>query len=335
MKIKNKRHSFRLSGIKSKLLLSFASLVTIALTALCIVSIYNSSNALKAEAENSIVELSMVSADLVHKNLIIQKGTLDVLVQHEDVKSMRWFRQLPIIDRYTRTTDFTTLGILTPDGNAQYTDGRTVTLANNDPSRKSLEGVTTAHLSVSPATGEASLIYAVPILLGKDVVGSVIGRMDCYKLSEITDKIGYGESGFSYIIDGEGNIIAHENREWVSSQFNPIKMANEDPTYQGMATIFNKILEERSGVGAFEFQGEDLYVGYSPIYGTDWTLVICAYSSEVLSSITPMALTLINIGIATLLIALVIVFIIGNVLTKPIIQSIQYAKKISNLDLTG
>ena len=338
MNKKNLRQFLRLRGIRSRLLFASTGIVSIALITLCLVSVLNSAKALRTEAEKSLTEIANVSADLAQRDMELQKSTLDVIVQHEDIKSMRWFRQLPIIDRYTsdrytRTTDYTAIGIMTPEGEVQYTDGRSVTLADNDPARKALEGVHAVNLGVSPATGEVVLMYSVPILVGRDIVGAVIGRLDGIRLSEITDQIGYGERGYSYIINAEGNIIAHENREWVSSQFNPIEMAKEDSSYQGMATLVNMMLEEKSGIGEFEYDGDKLYVGFSPIDGTDWTLVICAYQDEVFESVAPLRNTLIIVGVVTLLVALVIIFIVGTLFTAPIVKSIQYAKKISTLDL--
>lgn len=131
MNKKNLRQFLRLRGIRSRLLFTSTGIVSIALITLCLVSVLNSAKALRTEAEKSLTEIANVSADLAQRDMELQKSTLDVIVQHEDIKSMRWFRQLPIIDRYTRTTDYTAIGIMTPEGEVQYTDGRSVTLADN------------------------------------------------------------------------------------------------------------------------------------------------------------------------------------------------------------
>ena len=59
--------------------------------------------------------------------------------------------------------------------------------------------------------------------------------------------MGYGENGYGYIINGNGTIIAHPDREKVINQFNPIEEAKNDKSMESHAELIEKALAERNG----------------------------------------------------------------------------------------
>jgi len=146
----------------------------------------------------------------------------------------------------------------------------------------------TIDLAFNRATNELSLLNAVPIKKSGKVVGFLTGRSDGTALSEIIDDTGSGESGCGYIINGEGTVIAHPDRDLVLSEFNAIEAVKEDKSLKSVAGLIETILVGKSGISNYSYDGNDLYAGYSPIEGTDWTLVIVAKEDEVLGAISHM-----------------------------------------------
>ena len=155
--------AFRLYGIKGKLLLYFSVLVTVAIVTLSTISTLSAKQSLTLETEKNLVDLADVSTDLVYSQLEIQRITLDVIAHHEDIRSMNWNLQEPIIKNYVNTTGFSEIGIMTRDGLVRYSDGSTVTLSKDDPVRKSLFGFDTVYLDINPEKDEQVLVMAVPI----------------------------------------------------------------------------------------------------------------------------------------------------------------------------
>ena len=105
-----------------------------------------------------------------------------------------------------------------------------IQLEKEDPALKVFEGEPVSYFGMSPATGEPVLIYAVPIYQNTKIVGGLLGRYQGVSLSDFSDAITYGKDGYAYIVNAEGIIIAHKDRDKVRSQFNPIKEAEKDPS---------------------------------------------------------------------------------------------------------
>jgi len=177
-------------------------------------------------------------------------------------------------------------------------------------------------------------MYATPIEKNGKIVGALIGRRDGNALSMITDDAGFGNSGYGYIINSSGIVVAHPDREKVINQFNPIEESKNNESLKSSADLFEKILVEKTGVSDYSFEGNNLYAGYAPIEGSEWIFIITANQDEVLSSIPELENSIMNVLLIVLAISIVIAYIIGSSITKPIILAVQHSKKIASLDLT-
>lgn len=58
-------------------------------------------------------------------------------------------------------------------------------------------------------------MYAVPIKDNGAVLGVLLARRDGNALAEITSDMGYGETGYAYVINDKGIVVAHPNRDLV------------------------------------------------------------------------------------------------------------------------
>ena len=93
-------------------------------------------------------------------------------------------------------------------------------------------------------------------------------------------------------------------------------------------------MEEKSGVSTYSFDGKDLYAGYAPIKGTDWTMVIVANQDEVLKEIPTMTRNIVGMGIVILILCIIVAYIIGYLISKPIIIATEYSELLARFDLS-
>ena len=187
---------------------------------------------------------------------------------------------------------------------------------------------------LSRVTNQVVMMYATPIFRDNKVVGVLIGRRDGNALSDITDDIGYGKDGYSYMINSQGIVVAHPDRDRVLRQENPIEEAKDDEKLKPVAELFKTILSDKKGINNYSFEGQNLYASYAPIDGSEWTFVITANESEVLSSIPKLRNILLLVTVIILIFSIVITYFIGNSISKPIIQAVKHAEVISSLDVT-
>jgi methyl-accepting chemotaxis protein len=324
-----------MKSIKTKLVIYFSILILLSSITLGLVSIQRASDSLTGESEKALSSLAFDAARLTGSRVEIQKKALEMIALGKDIQSMDWTIQLPLLQEQIKSTNFIVLGVVQLDGTTNYSDGSTSQLGDRDYIKKALSGeINVSDLLVSKVTNSVVLMYAAPIKQDGKVVGALIGRRDGNALSEITDDTGYGESGYAYIINDKGIVVAHKDREKVLNQFDPIELSKNDDSLKSLATEFEKILKEKTGISSYTFDGNDLYAAYSPIKDSNWTLVITANKNEVLSEMSSLANIIMIIMVIVLLVSIVIAYIIGHSITKPIIQAVRHTERIANLDLT-
>jgi methyl-accepting chemotaxis protein len=324
-----------MKSIKSALIVYFSIIILVSSLALGYISLTNSRKSLTKVSEQSLLSLAGESAKLTASRLETQIRTLQMLAIDEEIQSMNWTIQQDILKERVKETDFMDIAVVDLNGNASYSDGTTSELADREYVQKALAGdANISDVLISKVTGEPVIMIAAPINKDGKVVGALIGRRDGNSISEIVDDTGYGENGYGYIVNGKGTVIAHPDREKVLTQFNPIEAVKTNNKLTSVADIIQHIITEKEGVRTYSFEGKDLYAGYKAIEGTDWIFVITANSKEVLAAIPELQTLIFIAAVTILLISIVLVYIIGNSISKPIIKTVKLSEKISNLDIT-
>lgn len=322
-------------SIKTKLVVYFSILILLSATTIGFISMRNASKAIVKEAEDALEALSFEGASVTESRIQTQKQTLLVIAGMQDIQSMDWTLQRAILQRQVERTNFLEMGIVSLNGTAYYSDGSTAQLGDRDYVKRALGGETVvSDLIVSKVTNELVMMYATPIERGGKVVGALIGRRDGNALSDITNDIKFGENGYAYMINDNGIVVAHPNKDRVINQYDPIEEAKSDKTQKSVATLFETIIEEKMGVSDYNFNDQDLYAGYAPVEGSDWILVITADADEVLAAIPTMRNAIMISVALILLVSIAITYYIGNSIAKPIVQVAEYSDLIANLDIT-
>ncbi|MPW27296.1 HAMP domain-containing protein [Alkalibaculum sp. M08DMB] len=322
-------------SIKTKLIIYFSVLIFISTVTLGVVSLYQASNIVTAEAESTLEKISLDGAELIESRMTNQRESLETLASLDAIKTMDWEVQLPILQGQVERDNSHVYGVMFPDGTVNYVDGRVIKLEESDPISRALAGdMHVLNFGVSPVNGDIVMMYATPIKEGDKVVGALLRRSDGGALSEITDNLGL-EYGQAYMIDANGVMIAFPDRDMVINQFNPIEAAQEDKTLASMAELTQKMIDEKQGVSIWtNTAGKVEYAGYAPIDNTSWILVVDADRDEVLSAIPGLQRTSMIIIAIIFLISIIFTYFVGNLITKPIVKVIDIAKNISNLDIT-
>ncbi len=259
-----------------------------------------------------------------------------MMVLDKDMGTMDLSTQMTIVKQILPSTDFLDIAVVDLNGTAYYTDGSTAELGDRDYIHKALQGESVvSDVLISKVTNEPVIMVATPIYQGSSIVGALVGRRDGNALSNLMDDTGYGKEGYGYIINSKGVVIAHPDRDKVINQFSPLEAVKEDASLASTAEIFKKILSEDNGIGTYTFNGTDYYAGYSAIEGTDWKLIITAAKKEVLATVPVLIRNIAMNTVVILLVAIIVVFFIGNSIAKPIINTVRHSEKIAVLDLSG
>ena len=338
---------FNFTGIRMKLIIYIIILIFVAIFTASMVAIKTSSDSLTKEAEQSLKDSAAVSSKYIKNAMEGQRDSLALLTISDNVKSMDLERQKEALESEIGGDGFLELAILNSDGTVNcISSGESFELSETDILRRSLAGnLNIITEGVNPKNKQRSLIYAYPITVEsaeevesaaevestEEVVGALLGYVDIVSLTHFSNESG-SKSG--YIIDSTGTLMAHKDTSRLYAKYNIFEKAKEDESLEDFAKVAETFISEKNGIGRYKLDEDNIYAGYSLVFGTDWIFVDTAVEDELLQSVSELKRQLIIATVFIYIFAIVFAFAIGNGFTKPILYAIDYAKRISTLDLT-
>ncbi|MDX1379368.1 MAG: cache domain-containing protein, partial [Anaerolineales bacterium] len=140
---------------------------------------------------------------------------------------------------------FASLQLIDPSGLviAESADTRSLLSLDlsGEPFFEEVQSSKTAHFSdpfISLTTGDTALIVAVPILESAELKGILTGEISLALLqAEVIEQANLGEETVSFIVDGQGRLLAHPNQEWVQERRNLANMPLVEAGLNGAETI--------------------------------------------------------------------------------------------------
>lgn len=162
----------------------------------------------------------------------------------------------------------------------------------------------------------------------------VVGRISSDLFSKMISGVAVGQSGYGFITDKDGKIIAHKNQSVVSAMTNYIDLAKKDSTYAGAAEVVKNMKGGKSDIQHINFNGTDMTISYQKIPGADgWSIGIAAKSSEMLDGFYKGIAVTAAMTILFLLVSAFIAFRIAKPIVNPIVSLVTRIEKLAEGDL--
>lgn len=328
------------NSIKFRLILTFSLLSIVSNLSIGLISGNMSGNMITGDAKNQAQVMANEGAKLVESRMRTPIVYLETLAIQDEVRSMNLEQAVKYLTYCKEQSDFYELAVVTPDGTAYYTDGTNTQLGDRAYIKKAFAGESNiSDVIISRVINEPVVMVAVPIKEGNTVKGVLIGRSDANTLSELTNDIKYGASGLSYIISAAGMIMAHDDKNMVMEQINPIDKMAEDDTYTYWGEALKTIILQKNGFISHKLLTADniyesRFAGFTQIPGTDWIFVSTASEDDILRSVTSIRKFMQMIIFSFLTVNVIIVYFVGKTLAKPIIDISKLTEKIAALDIS-
>ncbi|MDC7222308.1 MAG: methyl-accepting chemotaxis protein [Spirochaetales bacterium] len=173
---------------------------------------------------------------------------------------------------------------------------------------------TTQNALISKATGELTIVHAVPIMGGNEVMGLLGASLNLTRFgNEILLSKRIGQTGYPYVFDKEGQIIIHPNKDQIAT-----KIQEVDPFFQ---TVMDSA--ELSQALSYKLNGSRKQGAFVKIPEMGWTVALAIDDEEAFR---------LNVGLRRLLFAsnLVLIFVIG--LSLFFYVRIKLIKKINSIE---
>lgn len=137
---------------------------------------------------------------------------------------------------------------------------------------------------------------------------------DASALSEIAKAIKIGKSGGAYIINSEGNTIAHSDYNLVKEGYSTINEAKTDSSLASLAAMEQKIINGESGFGSYSYNGVSKYLAYTSVGLNGWGIGVQAPITDFMDSAIQ--------GVIITIILMVIVLVVSFILVQRVAKSI-------------
>ncbi|WP_326512175.1 methyl-accepting chemotaxis protein [Clostridium intestinale] len=326
-----------MKSLKSKLMVLFGSLVCVVCIGLGIISFINSSNALKSNLNNTMPRIAEQTASNIQSKLQGELNTLEAIAARLDIKDPNNSieNKVSILTDESKRIGSISMGIVDINGNSILTDGSKSNFSERSYFKQALEGkASVSDPIVSKTYGMVIVVYAVPIKDNNKVVGVLVQARDGNYLSDMTDEVKVGKTGTAFMLNKDGTSIANSNRDLVIQMSNIIEESKENSDFQALADVQRKMLAKEAGLGEYEYGGEEKYVGYAPVGGTDWSVGITVTQNEILSELNSLKTLVILTSIIFIIIAFIIIYIISSSLAKGIKSASSHLRLLSDGNLS-
>jgi methyl-accepting chemotaxis protein len=212
--------------------------------------------------------------------------------------------------------DYEVLYVAGLDG-AIYADGsggtyKGISLADRDYIQKAKEGkINVGKVIKSKKTGNPVAPVCAPIVSASgDIVGFMAAALKIDFLIDKISSVKIGETGYVYLIDGDGLIIAHPDKNMVlSANLKDVK---------GMEIILPKMLAHETGVEYYHYQGKEKISAYAPVPLTGWTVIAVQEKDEFMRPAHEIRNAILWIGAVSLILIGAAVMILSRRLSNPI-----------------
>jgi methyl-accepting chemotaxis protein len=148
-------------------------------------------------------------------------------------------------------------------------------------------------------------------------------------LSSITGSLGIGERGYAFILGPDSTVYAHPNDEYVRDQLNVFADIEADGPLKAYGLALEELGLGNRGMANYDLYGEKRLTAMAPIPDTDWVIGIGNYEDDVLAGINTLRVTLLIISIAVILIGILMAYILGNQISKPIRKLREMANRVA------
>ena len=327
----------RIKSIGAKLIASIVTLLTVTCIALGILSFSNSSSALQEQVETNLVwKAQDVShyMEEVFKRLFVE---VESIADQAVVQEMNLEQQFTYLnEQLTERTDYLAFGIIDENGTSYYSDGTTADLSDRDYVINAFNGETAmSDILISRVTNEPVLMIATPIDTTTGEKALLLARMEGYVLSDVVKDIQVGEKGYALIVNEDGTLQGHANRDYIKNEMNFITQSQETDEMKGEATAIQEIISNESGFFEFEnVENAREFVGYHTL-NNGWSLAVVADRGEMMSELlNDLNSSIVVSTFIFLILGIVLAIFISRSISKPINELVNMSECLATGDFT-
>lgn len=326
-------------SIRLRMLLLFGCSMALLLVLLAIIVIFNVNGSVNPMTEKTNQKLVQAKADELGKLVggytrEMEVNSYNPVFQNGDWNSIK--SELVRIDDKINP-DFENLMFEDLNGDFYTSSGQEGNVSTRDYYQAVVQGDDESFIGqavVSKTTEENVFVicHAVKNSLGEKI-GAVNSAVQLNTLSEICSGIKIGDSGYAFIVDGTGLVIAHPDEEYIMT-LNALESSQLN--FQNLEKVGEEMISGASGMQEIiKPDGVKSVILFSPIPNTqNWSLAISIPTSEFYKESGGLMRLLIIIFAVMLIFLLFMVFFFSGFISKPLKWTANHLNILANADFT-
>ena len=318
--------------VKVTAILVTGLLVSLSILGVC--NFYNAKGIIVSDAEEDLVHRADAYAGEIGAWKDTREIEVSILATNQSVVNGDREGALAYLkEEVKRNPVYSRFWLVDAKGQSIHTSGDRTNIADREYFKQvmSTGKVTTTDPIISKADGKMVVSVVAPIKRNNQIVGALGGTVPIDALISRVNEIKVAQSGYAYVIQGNGLTIIHPNKE----QILKTNILTDPNASNQLKTIINKMVNAENGTSNYVEEGIRRYVAYAPIPGTHWSLGVNVPEEEILVKLKPFTRSsLITIGLI-LIATCGFGIVMSRRLTKPIIRLNEVIEKIAQGDLTS
>lgn len=221
-----------------------------------------------------------ISAQNVSSNLHLLADRMDSIAQEKELgdSSVTKDEKQQILDDYKQRIEFVWLAAYDASGEKIYGDEIAPSSIADKEYYEDL--AVTNNITIGEPDYDNDiwqLSVGIPIMDSEgEFYAYLVGSYKYDMLNDVLSNINVGAGGRAYIIDHEGNIIANKDVADMDKKENLYEMYGTNKNKR----IFDSMLDFQTNAVSVFLKWKQHYIAYSPVAGTNWTLMIAAPGSD-------------------------------------------------------
>ncbi|MGE4549110.1 MAG: methyl-accepting chemotaxis protein [Intestinibacillus sp.] len=320
-------------GIRKKIIVNTAAIILILAIVTSIILSVTANILIDDTMKEALAPFAKTAAKSAESNLHLMADRIALISQNavfqDEEAAENEIRA--VLENAASGIEFTWLAVYDPEGNlvtggsnspASITD-RTMYAAMNDTQNIVIDDTAVTDSGLEIAVG-------TPILRGENTAYYLVGSYKYDILNDVISNIQIGQNYSAWISNRNGVIVAHSDTNIVREG------TLVSALYQGdseMLSLIGQVDDGLTGSSVVHVNGKDTVVGYSPISGANWFLVITVPKSEFMA----VAISAVKMNAIVLLILLAVSLMItvrfAGTISKSLGNVTARIKKLAEGDL--
>lgn len=323
-------------SIAFQLVMELFALLLVVCSVLTIFSYEKSTNMIRQDIFDSLQSRVQENAAILSYQINQKRTQIETLARREAITGMDWKEQEPVIQSETKRLGYERIQVSDTKGDTHLPGSDVFNISDKENFQISLSGETyTTNPLFSESDKKLIMVTTAPIVKQDGTICGVLGGVStAEQFNETVQKIEAGKNGYAFLNDQNGTRVADEDIKKVEDGQNDMEQYAGNKKYTKCLEVQKAMMDGKSGISSYFYEGENYLCAYAPVDGTTWSLAIAYQEKEALEKVSTLKGFMAGITVVALLISVTIAIAIARTIIKPLNEISKFAEKLACGNLT-